>query len=76
VAESAFAALRLAEMIKVVNGYQHHMLHSLHNELRDSFTAFDLEWLNWIGVDQQHLEFAAVPTIDETRRIETGHAVF
>jgi hypothetical protein len=51
VAESAFAALRLAEMIKVVNGHQHHMLHSLHNELRDSFTAFDLEWLDRIRVD-------------------------
>jgi hypothetical protein len=63
-------------MIKVFNGHQHHVLHALHNELRDSFTAFDLEWLDGIGVDQQHLEFTAVPTIDETRRIETGHAVF
>ena len=45
------------------------------DQLRDALAPLDEEILVGVGVDQQHLELAAIAGIDETGRVETGHAV-
>lgn len=48
----------------------------LNDELRDPFTPHHLEVRRWIGIDEQYLEFTSVAAIDQTGRVQHGHAVF
>jgi hypothetical protein len=73
VTEPAVSAFGITKMFEIVNRLEHNVFHPLHNKLRDALTAPDLERIDGIGVDKKHFEFAAIPTIDETRRVETGH---
>jgi hypothetical protein len=75
VAESAVTAFRISKLIETFDRYEHHVFDTLHNELSDALTALHLEWLHRISVDQQHLQFTPIPTVDETGRIETRHTV-
>ena len=60
---------------EIVDFDERNLLDGLHHELRDPFAADDLEGGFGIGVDQTHLEFAAISRIDEARRVEAGHAM-
>ena len=71
-AEATSAALGLLEFLHLDES---RVLHGLDDELGDPFTPDDLEILGRVGVDQQHLEFAPVTRIDQTRGIEARDAV-
>jgi len=62
-------------VLEVLDQLEHSMLHPLHNELGDALTPAHLEVLMRIGVHEQHLKLPAVPAVDQTGRIEAGHAM-
>lgn len=49
------------------------MLDPLDHQLSDPLAPHDPELLGWIGVDQEHLQLAAVARVDQPGRVETGH---
>ena len=51
------------------------MLDPLNDELCDALTAHDAKGVLGIGVDEQHLELAAIAGVDETRRVEARDPV-
>jgi capsular polysaccharide biosynthesis protein len=69
VAETAFAAVRLVELVDHV---EHDVLDALDHELSDALTAADFGVDRRVGVDQEHLELAAIAAVDEARCVQTG----
>ncbi len=70
--ESAGAALGRRQLLHLD---QLHGLHGLHHELRDALAALDGDGGARIVVDEQHLHFAAIPGVDQPRRVEHRDAV-
>lgn len=75
VTEPALAPFGGTEVVEVGDRFEHHMFDALHHELGDPLTTRDREWFDGIGVDEQHLEFTPVPTVDQTGSVEAGHAM-
>lgn len=71
-AESAGTADAGGELVDLDEG---HLFHSLDHQLSDPFASPDLERFGGIGVDQQHLQFASVPTVDQAGRVENRHTM-
>jgi hypothetical protein len=62
-------------VLEVLDHLEHCLLHTLHDQLGDALPASDLEVLDGISVDQQHLEFSPITAVDETRGVEAGDSV-
>ena len=70
-AEATLAARRL---LKLGHLYHHRALDRLKDQLADLISAADLERLAAIGVQQHHLDLAAVVGVDEAGRVDDGDA--
>ena len=62
-------------MVEIINRLKDHVFHPLHHQLRDALTTLNAEILGWISVDEEHLEFSAVPTVDKARCVEASHTM-
>jgi hypothetical protein len=52
-----------------------HVLHPLQHQLGDAVAAVDVERLGGVGVEQDHLDLAAVGSVDQAGRVGDGEAV-
>lgn len=51
------------------------MLDSLDHELCDPITSDDFVIMDWVEIDQEHLDLTAVAGIDQAGSVQAGHAV-
>lgn len=72
-AEAAFTAFTVSWQLIDFNEVS--LLHSLQNQLSDSFAANNRMIMLWIGIYQQHLQLASITTIDKARRVKARHTV-
>lgn len=62
-------------LVQFVDLDEANLLDRLDHELCDPLPSLDHESLGGVGVDQQHLQLAAIVGIDQSRGVQAGHSV-
>lgn len=73
--EAAQAAVRVTQVIEVLDHLEHGVVDPLDHQLSDPLPTRHLERLGGVGVDEQHLQLPPVAAVDESGGVEAGHAV-